>query len=244
MAWPRSMSMPMICELLPAAKNSLGAYEASVATMALPAEVSLDGTMAARLASLVAVGIGVLGTVVVGAGGRPRGRRRLRAAAGGQDDHQTCEGDAAHDPASITPLGVLASARCLVTHVVPSAVTHDPIDREPDPITPNPLDLVPPVDVRVVSARPWPSAIEWAHVAALAVRHVGFVMLAARPAGRRGCVASARPSSRSPARSRWCWCCTRCGASPGSCRCCTPTAPRPAAGGSGTPSRPCTCRAS
>ncbi len=61
------MSMPMICELLSAAKNSLGAYEASVATMTLPAEVSFDGTMAARLASLVAVGIGVLGTVVVGA---------------------------------------------------------------------------------------------------------------------------------------------------------------------------------
>jgi hypothetical protein len=48
--------MPMIV-LLSVEKNSFGAYEASVATTTLPADVSFDGTIEARDESLLAVGI-------------------------------------------------------------------------------------------------------------------------------------------------------------------------------------------
>jgi hypothetical protein len=50
MALPRSTSMPWIV-VLSSAKNSFGAYEASVATMILPADLILAGSSAASAAS-------------------------------------------------------------------------------------------------------------------------------------------------------------------------------------------------
>ena len=140
----------------------------------------------------------------------------------------------------------------------PLRVVHDPIDRDPDPITRNPSvrgwrlvtisrnELDAPrmgpgrASERLAAVESSPCGLPWPY-ASCSSRSCWLAAAAAvRPA--------ARCSTRSPAvrpwRSRWCWCSTRCGASPGSCRCCTPTAPRRRAATSGTSSRRCTCRAS